>query len=114
MLKLFYLILAVLITSSAHAETRTILVNPNQSKTLIKPHVSGVNCKTGNVRVSIIKTPKLGKISIADTKVKVGGTKCNGVKVKYRSNEKGKTSVTIKIIYPNGKSTTTKLKIKVK
>lgn len=110
MLKTFYIFSALLISSSAQAETRTVLVNPGQIKTLIQPHVTGSNCATGQVRVLIIKSPKLGSISVKDKKVKG----CNGKRVSYRPNNKGKDSATIKVSYPDGSSQTTKYKLKIK
>lgn len=111
MLKAIYIILAIVITSAAQAETRTVLVNPSQSKTLSQPHASGANCTTGQVRVSITKSPKIGKITIADKKIKG----CNGKRVAYRpTSGEGKDSATVKVTYPNGSSKTTKYKLKIK
>ncbi|MEO9460263.1 MAG: hypothetical protein ABJE63_09995 [Lentilitoribacter sp.] len=110
MLKTIYILFAVIISSSALAETRTVLVNLGQIKTLIQPHAKGSNCLTGQVRVSIIKSPKLGSISINDKKVKG----CNGKRVTFRSHNTGKDSATIKVSYPDGSSQTTKYKLKIK
>ncbi len=77
MKKAFYVLTALLISSAAQAETRTVLVNPSQTKTLDQPHATGANCNTGQVRVSVISSPKLGSISISDKKVKG----CNVTKI---------------------------------
>lgn len=110
MKKAFYILTALLISSAAQAETRTVLVNPSQTKTLDQPHATGANCTTGQVRVSVTKSPKLGSISISDKKVKG----CNGKRVSFRPTSKGKDSATIKVTYPNGSSKTTKYKLKIK
>jgi hypothetical protein len=101
---------AMVISNSALAETRTVLVNPGQIKTLIQPHAKGSNCLTGQVRISIIKSPKLGSISVKEKKVKG----CNGKRVAYRPHNKGKDSATIKVSFPDGSSQTTKYKLKIK
>lgn len=109
MKKAFYILTALLISSAAQAETRTVLVNPSQTKTLDQPHATGANCN-GQVRVSVTSSPKLGSISISDKKVKG----CNGKRVSFRPTSKGKDSATIKVTYPNGSSKTTKYKLKIK
>ena len=109
MKKAFYILIALLISSAAQAETRTVLVNPSQTKTLDQPHATGANCN-GQVRVSVTSSPKLGSISISDKKVKG----CNGKRVSFRPTSKGKDSATIKVTYPNGSSKTTKYKLKIK
>lgn len=109
MKKAFYVLTALLISSAAQAETRTVLVNPSQTKTLDQPHATGANCN-GQVRVSVTKSPKLGSISISDKKVKG----CNGKRVSFRPTSKGKDSATIKVTHPNGSSKTTKYKLKIK
>ncbi len=110
MLKTIYIFAALVLSSAVQAETRTVLVNPGQIKTLIQPHATGSNCTTGQVRVSIIKSPKIGSISVKNKSVKG----CNGKRVTYRPNKKGKDSATIKVSYPNGSSQTTKYKLKIK
>ncbi|MEP2979047.1 MAG: hypothetical protein ABJO86_06150 [Lentilitoribacter sp.] len=110
MQKIIYIFSALLISNTALAETRTVLVNPGQIKTLIQPHAKGSYCLTGQVRVSIIKSPKLGSISVKDKKVKG----CNGKRVTYRPNSKGKDSATIKVNYPDGSTQTNKYKLKIK
>lgn len=110
MLKYVYVISAVVIASAAHADTRTVLVNPGQTKTIAQYHAKGANCASGQIRVSVTKSPKLGSISISDKKVK----SCNGKRVSFRPSGKGKDSATIKVTYPNGSSNTTKYKLKIK
>lgn len=109
MKKALYILTALLISSAAQAETRTVLVNPSQTKTLDQPHATGANCN-GQVRVSVTSSPKLGSISISDKKVKG----CNGKRVSFRPTSKGKDSATVKVTYPNGSSKTTKYKLKIK
>lgn len=109
MKKALYILTALLISSAAQAETRTVLINPSQTKTLDQPHATGANCN-GQVRVSVTSSPKLGSISISDKKVKG----CNGKRVSFRPTSKGKDSATVKVTYPNGSSKTTKYKLKIK
>ena len=110
MLKYIYVLSAVMMAGAAHAETRTVLVNPGTVKTIAQPHTTGANCTSGQVRVSVTSTPKIGSIKISDKKIKG----CNGKRVTYRPNSEGKDSATIKVTYPNGSSTTTKYKLKIK
>jgi hypothetical protein len=110
LLKTIYILSAVIISNAALAETRTVLVNPGQIKTLIQPHAKGSNCLTGQVRISIIKSPKLGSISVNDKKV----NGCNGKRLTYRPHNTGKDSATIKVSYPDGSSQITKYKLKIK
>lgn len=110
MLKYIYVLSAIMMAGAAHAETRTVLVNPGAVKTIAQPHTSGANCNSGQIRVSVTKSPKLGSIKVSDKKVKG----CNGKRISFRPTSKGKDSATIKVTYPNGSSTTTKYKLKIK
>lgn len=110
MLKYIYVLSAVIVASAAHAQTKTVLVNPGQTKTIAQPHANGAHCTTGQVKVSVTKSPKLGSISVSDKKVKG----CNGKRISFRPTGKGKDSATIKVTFPNGSATTTKYKLKIK